>query len=218
MKAIQLLNKYSTPLGELTLAYIGHGSLMLQINEKTIHVDPYGDVADYAELPKADLILITHDHYDHLDKKAIEKIFKSNVTKIISTASVARELKEVEVLKNGDKTIWKNIAIEALPAYNVVQLKPDGNPFHPKGAGNGYLLHFDAFTLYIAGDTELIPEMQNLPAIDVAFLPKNLPYTMSDEMFVKAAQLVKPKVLYPYHYFEVDKKSLCKALQGIDLR
>ncbi len=217
MKPFQLLDKYSTPLGELTVGYIGHGSLMLQINGKTIQVDPYSEVADYATVPKADMILITHSHYDHLDKTALEKIIKAN-TKFISTELVAKELNEVEVLRNGDTTTWENILIEAFPAYNIRQMNPSGNPFHPKGEGNGYILNFGDFRLYIAGDTELIPEMKSLGKIDIAFLPKNLPYTMSDGMFVETAKLLQPKVLYPYHYFEVDKESLRKALPGIDIR
>jgi len=125
------------------------------------------------------------------------------------------------VLSNGGATVWNKIKVEAVPAYNVAHKRPDGTPFHPKGRGNGYVLTFGSFKLYVGGDTENIPEMQQLKNIDVAFLPKNLPYTMTDDMLVAAARSFKPKVLYVYHYFELNniesiKKELAK--DGIEVR
>jgi L-ascorbate metabolism protein UlaG (beta-lactamase superfamily) len=208
-------DKYTTPIGNLFVNYIGHGSLLLQINGKIIYVDPYGDTADYAKFPKAGLVLITHEHYDHLDKKELAKIVTPQ-TKIVGNSAVGKELKKVDVLKNGDKTSWEDIEIDAVPAYNIRQINPEtGTHFHPKGNGNGYVLHLGSFRVYIAGDTELIPEMKAIISPDIAFLPKNLPYTMSDEMFVEAAKEINPKVLYPYHYFEVDKVALQRALPSI---
>jgi len=210
-------NQYTTPQGTLSVTHIGHGSLLLQLNGKNIFVDPYGQVADYANFPKADLVLITHEHGDHLDKQELAKIVTEQ-TAIIGTATVAKELERIQVMKNGDNITWNNIEIEAVPAYNIAQKRPDGQPFHPKGSGNGYVLNFDTFRVYIAGDTEFIPEMNGFGAIDIAFLPKNLPYTMSDEMFVEAAKALRPKVLYPYHYFEIDKAALQEALPGIEVK
>ena len=87
-----------------------------------------------------------------------------------------------------------------------------------RGEGNGYLLEIERLRIYIAGDTELIPEMEHLGPIDIAFLPKNLPYTMSDQMFIEAARLIRPAVLYPYHYFEIDRTALQEALPDIKIR
>ncbi len=191
-------DKYVTPLGDVTLTLVGHGSVMVQWAGKTIQVDPYSQVADYANLPKADLLLITHEHYDHLDKSAYEKTL-TPATHIIANPSAAEQLKSAEVLRNGQSTAWNGIRIEAVPAYNIEHMSAPGKPYHPEGNGNGYILNFGDFRVYIAGDTEFIPEMKNLGKINVAFLPKNLPYTMTDGMLVEAAKTVAPKVLYIYH-------------------
>ena len=121
-------------------------------------------------------------------------------------------------MSNRESIKWDNVIIEAVEAYNIEHKNDKGELFHPKGRGNGYLLKFGDFVLYIAGDTEVIPEMKNLRTIDVAFMPKNLPYTMSDSMFIEAAKIVKPKVLFPYHYFELNLEELQKALPDIELR
>lgn len=200
---------YKTPKGDLYVDLIGHGSVMLTWAGNVIQIDPYSQVADYAALPQADLVLITHPHYDHLDKAALDKTVKPG-THVISDESSAKQMPELDaqMLHNGQSTEWKGLRIDAVPAYNVVHKQPDGQYWHPKGWGNGYVIHFGTFALYIAGDTENIPEMAQLKHIDVAFMPKNLPYTMTDEMFVNAAQTVRPKVLYPYHYDTADKIKL----------
>ncbi|MDR2936683.1 MAG: MBL fold metallo-hydrolase [Rikenellaceae bacterium] len=191
-------DKYATPSGEVTLTLVGHGSVMVQWSGKTIQVDPYSRAGDYSKLPKADLLLITHEHGDHLDKTACEKIL-APATHIIANPAAAEQLKGAEVLKNGQSTSWNGILIEAVPAYNIEHMRAPGQPYHPQGSGNGYVLNFVDFRVYIAGDTENIPEMKNLGRIDAAFLPKNLPHTMTDGMLVDAAKMVAPKVLYIYH-------------------
>ncbi len=118
----------------------------------------------------------------------------------------------IHVLNNGDKIKTRGVDIEAVPAYNINQKRDNGKPFHIKGEGNGYILNFAGFRIYIAGDTEIIPELELLKGVDIAFLPKNLPYTLSDEDFVKAANLIRPKSLFPYHYFDIDGKMLMKGL------
>lgn len=118
----------------------------------------------------------------------------------------------VTVLQNGEKTSCKGLNIEAVPAYNLKQKRENGNPYHIKGEGNGYLLERDGFRVYIAGDTEFIPEMELAGGCDIAFLPKNLPFTLSDEDFVEAANFIRPKNLYPIHYFEIDPEQLRKRL------
>lgn len=210
---------YSTPMGRLIVTPVNHGSIMLQINDKVIHIDPYEKSVDYSTLPKADLILITHEHPDHFDKKALVKIVHPD-TYIITTDTVAASgLPEATVMKNGETASWNGIDIEAVPAYNIVHMRPDGKPYHIKGVGNGYILSFKKFRVYIAGDTENIPEMAQLGKINIAFLPKNLPYTMNDEQFIEAAKMVHPKVLYPYHYFEINRDSLRSQLpKNIELK
>jgi L-ascorbate metabolism protein UlaG (beta-lactamase superfamily) len=210
---------YMTPMGPLVVTPVNHGSVMLRIKGKVIHVDPYEKSVDYATLPKADLVLITHEHSDHYDKKALDKVTKAD-THIIATGSVvAAGLKGASVLKNGESTLWNDIRIDAVPAYNIEHKSPNGKPFHEKGVGNGYILSFKNYRVYIAGDTENIPEMSKLGKIQVAFLPKNLPYTMTNEQFVEAAKIIRPKALYAYHYFELDRDLLIKLLpKSIELK
>lgn len=204
----------------LYVTLVGHGSFMFEYAGRIIQVDPYSPVADYSKLPKADLILLTHEHGDHLDQKAIADVRKEN-TGFITSQVCHDQLGYGEVMKNGDKTVWNGISIEAVTAYNIVHKKPDGEAYHPKGRGNGYILTFGERKVYVSADTENIPEMDSLKGkIDIAFLPKNLPYTMTDEMFIDAAKKVSPKVLYPCHFSEFDKEKIGKALEGtgIELR
>lgn len=211
MRTLSSGDKYTTHAGDIYIDLLGHGSLMITWTNKVIHIDPYGQAADYVPLAAADLILITHDHYDHFDRDAIEEITESE-TQFIGPESIARLIPEAKILRNGEKTRWEGLKIEAVPAYNLQHKRPDGSFFHPKGPGNGYILHFADFRVYIAGDTENIPEMADFSGVDVAFLPKNLPYTMSDEMFVDAAKRLKPKVLYVYHHNDVDYAQLQEAI------
>lgn len=210
----------STSAGDLVITFIGHGSLMFTFNGKTIHVDPYSRLADYDQLPEADFILITHHHRDHLDLNAIEKV-DQETSKIILTDKCAQQLSRGIIMKNGDNLDLDGIKIKAVPAYNLVHKRENGHFFHPKGEGNGYILAFGNKNVYIAGDTENTPEMKSLNNIDIAFLPMNLPYTMTPEMVADAAKAFKPKVLYPYHYGETDISELVKLLDhnpDIELR
>jgi L-ascorbate metabolism protein UlaG (beta-lactamase superfamily) len=202
-----------TSKGNLALTFLGHGSLLMNFAGKVIHVDPYGEVADYTKLPKADLVLITHDHYDHLDFKALKAILKPG-TAIVAAKSCAGKVKDAVIIGNGETTTALGLKIEAVPAYNIVHKRPDGAPFHARGEGNGYVMTFGDKRVYIAGDTENIPEMKGLKNIDVAFLPMNLPYTMTPEMVADAAKAFQPKILYPYHYGETDTTKLVHLLRG----
>ncbi|MEM3554184.1 MAG: MBL fold metallo-hydrolase [Candidatus Bathyarchaeia archaeon] len=201
-----------TKSGDLEIYFVGHGTLMMVWNKKVIHVDPWSKLADYSKLPKADLILITHEHYDHFDLEAIQKI-KKDGSVIIYTKKCEEKLKGGIVMKNGEKKKVMGIGIEAHPAYNIVHKRETGVPYHPKGDGNGYVLTFDDVRIYIAGDTENIPEMRELKDIHIAFLPMNLPYTMTPEMVKDAALMIKPKILYPYHYGDTDPKRLVDLLK-----
>ncbi len=202
----------------LYVTLVGHGSLMFEYRGKIIHVDPYSKIADYSKLPKADLILLTHEHADHMDQYAINLVKKDD-TRFIMSQSCYDILKYGDVLSNGDITHFNNFIIATVPAYNIKNKRPDGEYYHPKGRGNGYTLHFEGTTVYVAGDTENIPEMESLKgSVDIAFLPKNLPYTMSDDMFIDAAKKVMPKHLYPYHMSEFDNNKISKALEGTDIK
>jgi L-ascorbate metabolism protein UlaG (beta-lactamase superfamily) len=202
-----------TSAGDLTLTFLGHATLMLRQGGKVIHVDPVGREADYSKLPKADLILITHEHGDHLDPKAVAAI-RTPDTRIVVSRSCAGKIQGAEVMQNGDVRDEVGFRIEAVPAYNIVHIRGPGQPYHPKGEGNGYIITFGDTRVYIAGDTEDTPEMKALKDIDVAFLPMNLPYTMTPEMVADAARAFRPRILYPYHYGQTDPQELVKLLAG----
>jgi len=209
--------KFNTPLGEIKVKILGHASLFIEWNGKNIFVDPYSEVADYSKEPSADLVLLTHHHYDHLDKEALKYILKKESI-VVATKICKEELSQVNALTQGDTFNYKGIDITAVYAYNIKNKNDQGEPFHPRGEGNGYILDFNGYRLYIAGDTEHIPEMKELGEIDLAFMPKNLPYTMSDQMFAEAVKTVMPKQLFAIHYFEIDVPKL-KAMmpQGVEL-
>ena len=198
--------------GDLKITFIGHGTLMFAFNQQIIHVDPFSKVADYAKLPKADVILITHEHFDHLDLKALEQILTEK-TKVMLTAACSKQVKNGIIMKNGDVQTVNGLKIESIPAYNLVHKRDNGQPFHPKGVGNGYIITFGDRRVYVAGDTENIPEMKSLREIDCAFLPMNLPYTMTPEMVADAAKAFRPKILYPYHFGNTDTSNLLKLLR-----
>ena len=206
---------FSTKGGDLKITFVGHGSLFFQYQNKVIHIDPYGKLADYGTLPKADMALITHGHPDHLDLSALKKILKPT-TILVCPPECAPQLKGAVILKNGDTKTIEGIKIEAVPAYNMVHMRAPGQPYHPKGVGNGYILTFADKRVYVAGDTENIPEMKALKDIDVAFLPMNLPYTMTPEMVADAAKAFKPRVLYPYHTGDTDVSKLVALMKGVD--
>jgi len=201
-----------TSVGDLEITFIGHGSLMLKFRETIIHIDPYGKLADYTKLPKASIILITHEHQDHLDSTAISSI-RTKDTVIVLTDKCAEKVKDGTAMKNGDNKTVMGIKIEAVPAYNLIHKRDTGELFHPKGSGNGYVLTFGDKRVYIAGDTENTPDMKSLKDINYAFLPMNLPYTMTPEMVADAAKAFKPKVLYPYHYGETDTFRIIELLK-----
>jgi L-ascorbate metabolism protein UlaG (beta-lactamase superfamily) len=210
----------NTSGGDLKITFIGHGSLMFSYAGKIIHVDPVSNEADYSKLPKADLVLVTHHHGDHFDLKALETLRKEK-TVWVMTEACAQQLKGGVVMKNGDTKMIEGLKIEAVPAYNLVHMRSEGKPFHPKGEGNGYIITFGDKRVYIGGDTENTPEVKKLDKIDVAFLPMNLPYTMTPEMVADAAKAFKPKVLYPYHFGETDTSkllALLKDTKGIEVR
>jgi len=184
----------------------------LTFEGKIIHVDPFSRLTDYSALPKADMIIMTHEHRDHLDPAALKSV-RTDKTKVVLTATCAKSVDGGIVLKNGDVQTVDGLKIEAVPAYNLVHMRKEGVPYHPKGSGNGYVITFGDKRVYLAGDTENVPEMKNLKNIDCAFLPMNLPYTMTPEMAADAARAFKPKILYPYHFGDTDPSELVKLMK-----
>jgi L-ascorbate metabolism protein UlaG (beta-lactamase superfamily) len=209
-----------TSAGALTITFIGHGTLMFALGDRVVHVDPVGREADYSALPKADLILITHEHGDHLDPDAVARITKEG-TEVVVASSCEGRIEGSSLLRNGESGTFADFPVEAVPAYNMVHTRPDGSPYHPRGNGNGYVITFGDLRLYVAGDTENTPEMKALEDIDVAFLPMNLPYTMTPAMVADAARGFRPRILYPYHFGETDTGELGRLLaeeEGIEVR
>ncbi|MHC4738315.1 MAG: isochorismatase family protein [Planctomycetota bacterium] len=209
-----------TRTGVLKITFIGHGTLMFEFEGKVIHIDPWTRLADYTKMAKADIILVSHEHGDHLDKKAIGLIRKEG-TQIVLSQSCVEQVDDGVIMKNGDEQTVGGFKIKAVPAYNIMHKRSNGSPYHPKGRGNGYIITFGDKRVYVAGDTENTPEMKRLRDIDVAFLPMNLPYTMTPEMAADAAKAFKPKILYPYHYGETDTTilvNLLKELKEVEVR
>jgi len=200
--------------GDLEMFFVGHGTLMFKYNGLVIHIDPVMREADYKEMPDADLILVTHEHGDHLDISAIDQIMKED-TRVVMTRKCLDQLEDFEatVMNNGDKTTLLGMGIEAVPAYNIKHKRSSGSPYHPKGEGNGYVLTFGDTRVLVAGDTENIPEIKALKDIHIAFLPMNVPYTMTPEMVADAARAIRPDILYPYHYGNTDPQELVALLE-----
>lgn len=206
------LDKFDAGGGTLKIYFVGHGTLMIHYKNIVIHVDPVGRYADYGKLYKADIVLITHEHQDHLDAKAVSQVEKKGTMILLNPAS-QKQLGRGQALKNGDSLTVMGVKVRAVPAYNTT---PGREQFHPKGSGNGYLLGIGNKTVYIAGDTEDIPEMAQLKNIDITFLPMNQPYTMTPQQAAHATGMIKPKVVYPYHYGDTDVSELEKLLKGVE--
>ncbi|MBM6992734.1 MAG: MBL fold metallo-hydrolase [Prevotella sp.] len=205
---------------EVVLTAIKHASIRISYDGMEIEVDPVGAVepkTDYARMPKADYILVTHEHFDHFDAKAIADLEKAG-TLIVTNENCAQKLGRGRVMHNGDSlTLADDITVKAVPAYNIT---PGHTQYHPKGRDNGFVLTLDGLRIYIAGDTEDIDEMQKLKDIDVAFLPTNQPYTMTPKQTARAAHIIRPKVLFPYHFSETPIERVADLLKdsGIDVR
>ena len=212
--------RFMTTEGEpVDITYIKHATLAIKYKGLYFHIDPvagYGTPVDYATVfPKADFVLITHEHGDHFDKEAIAALRK-NDTRLIANAVCADALGWGTAMANGNELqLADDISVKAVPAYNTTE----GHlQFHPQGRDNGYLLTLGGLKIYIAGDTEVIPEMSELGIIDIAFLPVNLPYTMTVDQCIEAAKTIQPKILIPYHFGQTDITSIPGSLPCIDVR
>ncbi len=213
---------FEAPNGKsVVFTCIKHASVRIQYDGLEIQIDPVGakcePATDYAQFPKADVILVTHEHFDHFDRDAIAALRKDG-TALYANPAVQGMLGSGTTLKNGGRAqVREDVSIEAVPAYNTT---PGREKFHPKGRDNGYILMLGGFRIYIAGDTEDIPEMAAVTDIDVAFLPVNQPYTMTPEQAANAARTIRPKVLFPYHYSQTPIQRVADLLagSGIDVR
>ena len=205
-------DQVATTNGNLTIHPVHHAGVVLTWNGKRIVADPTtfppgpnSGAADFRGAAPPDLILITHEHGDHFSVPTLTELAGPN-TVIVVPQSVMGMLpaalqSKAKVMKNGDKATYAGVAIEAVPEYNVT---PDRLMFHPKGRDNGYVLNLGGKRVYLAGDTEETPELKNLPNIDIAFVPMNLPYTMTVDAAATWVKDFKPKIVYPYHYGESD--------------
>ena len=203
---------FVTDKGKLVITFIGHGTLMIEAGNQVIHIDPVSREADYSLLPKAGIILITHEHGDHLDKKAVTMVTLPQ-TKTIVSQSCKGQIENAMVMLNGETETFGDVKIEAVPAYNIVNKQGNGMAYHPKGNGNGYIINYGGKRIYIGGDTENTPEMALLKNIDIAFLPMNLPYTMTPQMVADGAKSFMPGILYPYHFGKTDPQLLIDLLK-----
>jgi L-ascorbate metabolism protein UlaG (beta-lactamase superfamily) len=204
--------------GELRIAFLGHASLAFEFGGSVVYVDPVRQYGDFSKFPKADLVLVTHEHGDHLDAGAIAALTKPGTRVVLSEAS-RKKLGSGEALEWGKTISAAGISVRAVPAYN---LSPGRTSYHPRDRkDNGYVLTFGSLRVYAAGDTEPVPEMANLGPIDIAFLPMNLPYTMTSEQVAEAAKVIRPRILYPYHFGNTDTGVIARLLAnepGIELR
>ena len=198
MAADFVSDQFTTPAGKvLTITFVRHGSLAMSYDGKQIQVDPVSDYADYNAFPKADLILVTHAHGDHLDLKAIEALRKEGTVVVANPASAEKiERPAAQVMRNGDKKTWEGIQIDAVPAYNTTEGR---DKFHPKHRDNGYVLDFDGLRVYVAGDTDNIGEARSVRC-DAAFLPVGGTYTMTAAEAAALANALHPQIAVPTHY------------------
>jgi L-ascorbate metabolism protein UlaG (beta-lactamase superfamily) len=197
-----------TSKGDLIVQPINHSAIRFGFRGKQYYVDPSGR-ADWGRMPKADVILITHEHRDHLDRRVIDRIRKDG-TAVWANASSVKKAGFGRVIEVGQRKRIADITVEAVAAYNI---NPRRRRYHPKARkDNGYVLTFGGKRVYVAGDTEGTPEMKALKNIAIAFLPIKLPYTMPPKEAAEAARAFKPKVLYPYHQGRGDPKEVRKLL------
>jgi L-ascorbate metabolism protein UlaG (beta-lactamase superfamily) len=203
---------FPTPAGPVKITPLYHASTLIEAAGKIIYLDP-AKPAKLDGLPKADLILITDIHGDHMDPDSIKAISKPE-TDIMAAPAVVATVTSAKPIANGDTKTWQGWTIEAVPAYNLKRGPAPGKLFHDKGRGKGYVLTYGGKRFYFSGDTEGVPEMRALKNIDVAFVCMNLPYTMPPDEAADAVKVFHPKVVIPYHYRGSDLAVFQKGLEG----
>lgn len=224
-------DKLPTSNGDLTIHPVRHATMVLSWNGKTIYVDPApasgsppgsDAAADFQGMAAPDLILVTDIHGDHFNAPTLEKVAGAD-TVIVAPKAVFDKMPDglkakTQVLANGETKTVAGVGLEGVPMYNLTE---DRLKFHDKGRGNGYVLTVGGKRVYIAGDTEDVPEMRALQNIDAAFIPMNLPYTMPPAQAAEGVLAFKPKVVYPYHYGKSDLAEFTGAIpadSGIEVR
>lgn len=194
-------NEFKSGAGTITVHPIAHASIVLETPAGTIYVDPVGEAADYADKPPADLVLVTHEHGDHFSNDVLTAVVGADTTLIANGGARAKMTPELQaraqVMANGDSTAYRDMTIDAIPAYNTTEARSN---FHPQGRDNGYVLTIGDFRIYISGDTEDTPEMRALKDIDLAFVCMALPFTMDVKAAASAVTEFQPSYVYPYHY------------------
>lgn len=203
---------FPTSAGPVKITPLNHASTLIEAGGKTIYLDP-AKPAKFSGLAKADLILITDIHGDHMDPDLIKEVSKPD-TEIFAAPAVVATVTTGKPIANGETKTWGGWTIEAIPAYNLKRGPAAGKLFHDKGRGNGYVLTYGGKRFYFSGDTEGVPEMRALKNIDVAFVCMNLPYTMPPEEAAEAVKAFHPKIVIPYHYRGSDLAVFQKALEG----
>ena len=221
LQAAQKEDTFETKSGKsVTIHHIKHASVYIEYDGKHIYIDPVGDLepkTDFSLYPKANVLMVTHEHFDHYDDLALNKLVRTS-TAVYANRVVRGKYTRGIGMQNGDSiTLSPDIRIWAVPAYNTTEGRKQ---YHPKGRDNGYILQLDGLRIYLAGDTEDIPEMADLKDIDIAFLPCNQPYTMTIDQLVNAAKTIKPRVLFPYHFGNTPVAQVIMKLAGtgIDVR
>ncbi len=204
--------------GTITFTFFKHASFAITVGDKHIYIDPVSGYADYAKLPKADLVVVTHSHYDHLDASAIDSLLTASTDIVCDRTSAEAFEMNCHTMRPGSVARPRDyVKIEAVAAYNT---SPDRQQFHPKSREDcGYIFTIGGTRIYVAGDSEPTPEMMALRDIDIAFLPVNQPYTMTVDQAVGVVKAIRPAIFYPYHYGEVEEKTdidrLVRELEGI---
>lgn len=202
--------------GNITITPIQHASVQVEHAGKVIQVDPAQ--GDLTKAKAADLILVTDIHGDHLNPDGIAKVRKSGAPVVmpeaVQTQAGAKIPAPIVVMANGETNTVAGIAIEATPMYNLQRGPAAGQFFHTKGRGNGYIVTLGGKRIYFAGDTECVPEIKALKNIDVAFMPMNLPYTMTPAEAADCVKAFKPKIVYPYHFMGQKPEEFEAALKG----
>jgi L-ascorbate metabolism protein UlaG (beta-lactamase superfamily) len=209
---------FPTSAGSVRITPLNHASTLIEAGGKVIYLDPAKPVK-FSDRPKADLILITDIHGDHMDPDSIKEVSKADTT-ILAPPAVVQTVSSAKPVANGESQTWQGWTIEAVPAYNLKRGPAPGKLFHDKGRGNGYVLTFGGKRFYFSGDTEGVPEMRVLKDIDVAFVCMNLPYPMPPDEAAAAVKAFHPKVVIPYHYRGSDLAIFQKELAGtgVDVR
>ena len=202
---------------EIIFTFFAHASLAIEHNGKHLYFDPVGDFA-WEKMPKADVVLITHSHYDHFELATVEKLAGENCAILCDkTTAESFEHNCTTMLPSSVAEPCEGVSVRAVPAYNISEGHTN---FHPKEREDcGYIVTLGGTNIYVSGDTEDNDDLLSLQGVNVAFLPVNQPYTMTVEQAVRAVKAIKPSIFYPYHYGQVEDKTdietLVKALEGV---